>query len=217
MPEAQMITLACPSGAEGYAISHGAAQFIPYREDHKNPASRWLVDVPPEAALGLTHTGGFVMVQPAAAVPHGFALIRHTTDPNAGFSGGAPDGNGNLIIEVGRVADARAHGFVAIDEGTPLAAPKMAPAELEKNLTEAVARIMELEGRLGVAGQAAESLAGERAELNRQLAAVQAGAKAAADELAAVMAENESLRAQLAAAQQPAGEPAAAGEAKAKK
>jgi len=51
--------LIVPPGAESAPISHGTAQYFPYRADHNNPTSPWLVEVPPEVARYLIHNAGF--------------------------------------------------------------------------------------------------------------------------------------------------------------
>jgi hypothetical protein len=51
--------LVVPPGAECAPISHGTAKYHPYRADHTNPNSQWLVEVPPEVARHLIHNGGF--------------------------------------------------------------------------------------------------------------------------------------------------------------
>ena len=51
--------LVCPPGAENAPISHGTAKYDPYRADHTNPNSLWLVEVPPEVGLYLIHNAGF--------------------------------------------------------------------------------------------------------------------------------------------------------------
>jgi hypothetical protein len=60
------ITLIAPPGAETGAISHGDREFRPYRADHRDAASPWLVDVPAEAAQHLCRKGGFRIFDPAA-------------------------------------------------------------------------------------------------------------------------------------------------------
>jgi len=60
---AAMVLLRCPPGAEGGKISHGHLEYVPFREDHLDPASRWLVWVPQEAAFYLCRTGGFGLVR----------------------------------------------------------------------------------------------------------------------------------------------------------
>ena len=37
------VIMVCPPGAETAPISHGDREFLPYREDHTDPYSRWLV------------------------------------------------------------------------------------------------------------------------------------------------------------------------------
>jgi hypothetical protein len=63
-PAEDFVTLACPPGAEGGKISHGEAEYVPYREDHTDPHSRWLVAVPREAARYFCGNGGFKLLAP---------------------------------------------------------------------------------------------------------------------------------------------------------
>jgi hypothetical protein len=63
------LTLVVPNGGESGLISHGEKYFVPYREDHLNPASKWLVDVPREIAAHLTGRGGFLIVGPVDNEP----------------------------------------------------------------------------------------------------------------------------------------------------
>jgi hypothetical protein len=51
--------LVVPPGAESAPISHGTAQYQPYRADHTDSSGRWLVEVPPEVARYLIHNAGF--------------------------------------------------------------------------------------------------------------------------------------------------------------
>jgi len=57
----QVITLICPPGAESAPISHGDRAFEPYRENGRT--GRWLVDVPPEAALHFCWNAGFLRLR----------------------------------------------------------------------------------------------------------------------------------------------------------
>jgi hypothetical protein len=56
--------LVCPPGAEAAPISHGTTAYVPYRADHTNPSSLWLVEVPPEVGQHLMHNGGFYQWKP---------------------------------------------------------------------------------------------------------------------------------------------------------
>jgi hypothetical protein len=63
---ADFLTLVCPPGAESGSIAHGDREFRPYRADHRDPSSPWLVDVPREAAQHLCWNGGFRLFAPEA-------------------------------------------------------------------------------------------------------------------------------------------------------
>jgi hypothetical protein len=54
-----LITLVLPPGAQDGKISHGTVEYLPYRQDHQNPNSAWLVDVAPDAARYFCWNGGF--------------------------------------------------------------------------------------------------------------------------------------------------------------
>jgi hypothetical protein len=56
---ADTVTLIVPQGAELAPISHGTIAYLPYRVDQHDPASPWLVDVPPHVAAPLLRVGGF--------------------------------------------------------------------------------------------------------------------------------------------------------------
>jgi hypothetical protein len=61
---ADTVILVCPPGAQDGAISEGTTQYFPYREDHTDPHSRWLVDVPREAARHFCWNAGFRVLEP---------------------------------------------------------------------------------------------------------------------------------------------------------
>jgi hypothetical protein len=56
------LTLVCPPGAQDGKISEGAEEFVPYRENHLNPSSRWLVRVPRHVAQHLCWNAGFYVL-----------------------------------------------------------------------------------------------------------------------------------------------------------
>jgi hypothetical protein len=55
----EIVTLICPMGAADAPISHGTVSYAPYREDHTDARSRWLVAVPRHVAAPLLKIGGF--------------------------------------------------------------------------------------------------------------------------------------------------------------
>ncbi len=57
------VTLVCPPGAKDYAVSYGRDEYIPFRADHLDPDSQWLVSMPPVAAAGKLHAGGFSLAK----------------------------------------------------------------------------------------------------------------------------------------------------------
>jgi hypothetical protein len=153
-----LVTLRCPPGAADAAISYGTQNFPAYRADHMDPMSPWYVDVTREASAGFLHQGGFSMVMNVPAVPYGFMLIRHGTDPKATHSMGHPVGHGWMVsIEVGNALVA--HGFEPVATEEELEGPHPAefaprPSELEV----ALARIVELEEAVALATAGAKKV-----------------------------------------------------------
>lgn len=91
-----MVTLIVPPGAEAFPISHGDRNFAPYRADHTDPASRWLVDVPAEAAGHFLHNGGFsVMPDPnsPSSPPPGHVRLKPPNRDAASRFEAAEDGH----------------------------------------------------------------------------------------------------------------------------
>jgi hypothetical protein len=62
--EDELITLVVPGAdAASYPISHGDKNWLAYREDPRNPQSKWLVSVPRHAAVHFLHNGGFALYE----------------------------------------------------------------------------------------------------------------------------------------------------------
>jgi hypothetical protein len=59
----ELATLVCPPGTADAPISHGTIAYLPYRADQHDPASPWLVDVPPHVAAPLLRVGGFRKIE----------------------------------------------------------------------------------------------------------------------------------------------------------
>jgi hypothetical protein len=158
---ADLVTLVVPNGAEGAAFpSHGTTAFVPFRENVDDPASRWLIKVPPDVAGRLTQNGGFFPMDGVqVSVPRGFTLVHHMSDPNASTSLGTPDGQGNYVVPVSAVDELRSHGFIAVD-GQP------DPEELPDAAAhiEAVRANLELQSRLVIARQGHELVSQQLAE-----------------------------------------------------
>ena len=169
-----LVTLIAPPGALGYPISFGTETYRPFMENPADPASRWLVKVAPEAVAGLTTRGGFQMLEQHVldAIPPGFALVRHLTDPKASVGGGESDGNGNWLVPIERVADLASHGFQAVEGQVPQ--PPMTEDEKGKAVAGAAAKVMDLEQRLAAAAKFAESVVVERDGLKAKLDAAEA-------------------------------------------
>jgi hypothetical protein len=111
------MTLVVPPGAEGYPISHGTEQFQPYRADHTDPASLWLVDMPAHAAQAMIHNGGFRAMpsKPVAAADEDTVRLVHPEGARGcGWDGRSfvPDVDGILTVPAAAAAELAAHGFV---------------------------------------------------------------------------------------------------------
>jgi hypothetical protein len=60
------LRLVCPPGAEQAPISYGEFGYEAFRERSGDRGSKWLCDVPAEAARHLCWNGGFRLYDPAA-------------------------------------------------------------------------------------------------------------------------------------------------------
>jgi hypothetical protein len=60
--EDDWVTLVCPPGAQDAPISEGTRSYAPYREDHLDEHSRWLVRVPRQVAARLCWNAGFYVL-----------------------------------------------------------------------------------------------------------------------------------------------------------
>jgi hypothetical protein len=114
-----MVTLIVPADAADYPIAHGTERFHPYRADHTDPASVWLVEVPEAVAAHLLHVGGFAVAKKdlPPAVPVGMVRMRHPEGAGCSFAGRAyePDVDGIVKVPAAAIAELLAHGFVAIE------------------------------------------------------------------------------------------------------
>lgn len=112
------VILVVPPGALGYPISHDDRQFQPYPETPGESASRWLVAVPEDAAVGLISRGGFFPMSdnPAGAEDGGSVVLRHD-DPNAVPGAGERLDDGSWRVPAAMAAMLAAHGFVPVGEG----------------------------------------------------------------------------------------------------
>jgi hypothetical protein len=125
------VTLQVPADAADYPIAHGTERFHPYRADHTDPASVWLVDVPEEVAAHLLHVGGFAVAKKdMPAMPAGRVRVRHPEGIGCSFDGQAyePDADGIVMVPAAAAAELMAHGFVAVDEPAPAKAGELPAA-----------------------------------------------------------------------------------------
>jgi len=139
-----LVTLVCPEGAG--RIAHGPVDFKPYRANHLDPASVWLVDVPPEAAEHLIHTGGLYMADQTELpmVPAGMAKVRMTDGSGGGCTYGSPDSvaypadaKGVVLVPVAAVAElCESHGFEVVPDE-----PKGEPKNADKAESPTVRRV----------------------------------------------------------------------------
>ncbi|HZU90090.1 MAG TPA: hypothetical protein VE993_12610 [Stellaceae bacterium] len=114
-----MVTLIVPPGAADYPIAHGTEPYHPYRADHADPASQWLVDVPEAVAAHLLHVGGFAVAKKETApAPQGMVAMRHPESIGCSFAGQTygPDADGFVSVPAEAAAALAAHGFVAVEE-----------------------------------------------------------------------------------------------------
>jgi hypothetical protein len=124
-----------PDVAWDYPISEGTMTYVPFREDHTDPNSRWLVSVPPSAVGPLLERGGFAIMRSPNPSPAdmlraaGYIRIKHRKDPTASFAGASPDEDG--VLTVPGHHDFRAHGFV-LEEESPATAPLPGPNAAEE-------------------------------------------------------------------------------------
>jgi hypothetical protein len=116
MPDPMMLVL--PPGARDGTIAFGDHEFLPYRADHRDPASVWLVDMPPEIARHFIHNGGFAMVNSPAPAPAGMVRLAHPNGIGCSYGGVSyePDEEGHVLVPAGAPAELAAHGFVAAGE-----------------------------------------------------------------------------------------------------
>ncbi len=145
------VTLLVTRGAEAAPISEGTTAFVPYRADHTDPDSPWLVDVPPETAARLCHNNGFARYpMDETAVPAGMARIRHPELQGCSWGGTAygPDEDGSVLVPAGAVDELRAHGFAPVDEAAPVASRAAADPALAERHAELAAEHAELRAQL---------------------------------------------------------------------
>ena len=121
------LTLALPIGGETGPISHGTVTYSPFREDHNDPASRWLVTVPTEVAAHLIGKGGFIVVdhQLAPAEERAPISMIRMFHPDGGVADAYPREDGYHLVPNGPAVTAmRDHGFrVAGEKGDPHLGP----------------------------------------------------------------------------------------------
>jgi hypothetical protein len=114
------VILQVPADAADYPIAHGTERFHPYRTDHTDPASVWLVEVPEEVAAHLLHVGGFAVAKkdmpPATTI--GMVRLRHSEGVGCSFAGRVyePDADGVVRVPAEAAAELMAHGFVAVTD-----------------------------------------------------------------------------------------------------
>ncbi len=133
MSEMRMhVILVVPPGANDAPICHAHESFDPYREDHLDPASQWLVAVTPEAAVALLHKGGFSLYAPAMRrrLSGDMVWMIHKDGPRScGWDGEAyePDVHGRVRVPVESQEDLFSHGFVGAP--APLPEPPAPPVQ----------------------------------------------------------------------------------------
>jgi hypothetical protein len=135
MSEMRMhVILVVPLGAADAPICHAGQRFEPYRADHQDPASQWLVAVTPEAAVALRHKGGFSLHEPAMRRRLSgdmVWMIHKSGEPRScGWDGESyePDEKGRVKVPVESQDDLFSHDFV----GAPAPLPEEPPPPVQK-------------------------------------------------------------------------------------
>ncbi len=123
-----LVILVVPPGAEDSPICHGNEAFAPYRADHLDHNSGWLVAVTPQAAVALLHKGGFSLYAPPMRrrLSGDMAYMIHKEGPRScSWDGEAyePDVHGRVRVPVESQEDMFSHGVVG--------APPLPEAESE--------------------------------------------------------------------------------------
>ncbi len=169
-----MTTLILPPGAENGPISDGVTAFVPYREDHTNPLSRWMVDVPPDVAGRLIGVGGFIVAGKVSERMKA-SLVR-MFHPDNGVNDDYEVEDGFHLVPNGPEVDAmRSHGFkMEGEDGKPVEAPEMVPAEYHQSALDHIRsleeQVREHERSATMARRQLEGKDGEIAALTEKLA-----------------------------------------------
>jgi hypothetical protein len=132
------LILVVPDGAVGAPISHGDRQFRPYLADPADPASRWLLDVPPEVGVHLVKNGGFAVAKSKSAladIPPGMVRLRAPADwacPSFGGITYTPDENLVVVVPAGAAGQlVEALGYRPVSDSDDPAEPVEDPRDAE--------------------------------------------------------------------------------------
>ncbi len=112
------VILLVPPGAEQYPICHAGQSFVPWREDHLDPSSRWLVAVTGDAAEAFLHKGGFALYETVMRRRLSGLTVRMIhkdgTPHSCGWDGESylPDEKGRVTVPVEAQVDLLSHEFV---------------------------------------------------------------------------------------------------------
>jgi hypothetical protein len=165
-----LVILVLPPGAEDAPICHGDESFAPYRENARDPASDWLVEVTPEAAVQLLHKGGFSLHAPAMRrrLSGMTVYMIHKEGPRScGWDGESyePDENGRVKVPVESQEDLFSHGFVgAPDEAASETAPSSELQQIRTAVTEARADLADFDEKNPEAKGRADTAAAAKAK-----------------------------------------------------
>jgi hypothetical protein len=173
----EMCILVLPPGAEDAPICHADHSFAPYRLDPRNPASVWLVEVTPEAAVQLLHKGGFSLHAPAMRRRLSGMMVRmiHKEGPRScGWDGEAyePDESGAVTVPVEAQEDLSSHDFVGApaplpslpDETASETAPSSELQQIRTAVTEARADLADFDEKNPEAKGRADTAAAAKAK-----------------------------------------------------
>jgi hypothetical protein len=121
----KMLTLVVPAGAEAAAISHGTREYKPFRADHLDPSSLWLVRMPPDVADHYLrgNTGFYLMPEQAMSDGPEMIRMRHPEGGSCGWGSIAyePDEHGVVTVPAAAVPDLVPHGFRPVPDETAVA------------------------------------------------------------------------------------------------
>ncbi len=128
------MTIVLPPGAADGLVSHGDEDFKPFRADHLERDSAWMVTVPPHVAQHFLHNAGFSMPRMnIGPLSSGEAVVLHQPGGPGSCSWNGvsyePDEQGHVTVPAEAVAVlVESHGFKPVPPDDEAAAPAPGPA-----------------------------------------------------------------------------------------